>query len=293
MKKIIATLTCGILLVMLTIIPAFAEGDTARLNEPNETAGAITLPEEENATEGVISGEETTEEIPEEQPTDTPEDITPEATEEIPEDTTELTTDSVPSETPEELPTDAPVETPTETPEVSSEDITLPSDFPSDVPEDIEEQAKTTTEMIVEWVQSHFDDITFALTMLLTILYHILNNKKITKRIATLNNNTVTITERSNESMKEARDTIMEYKQEMSNLLAEIRATAEEKKATDIALKNANETLMNARAANVELSNVLAELLVLANIPNAKKEELYARHRAAVSNLEVPDDSGT
>ena len=37
--------------------------------------------------------------------------------------------------------------------------------------------------------------------------------------------------------------------------------------------------------ANVELANEVAELLVLANIPNSKKEELYSRHLAAVGAI--------
>ena len=39
------------------------------------------------------------------------------------------------------------------------------------------------------------------------------------------------------------------------------------------------------KLANVELANELAELLVLANIPNSKKDELYSRHIAAVAAI--------
>ena len=52
------------------------------------------------------------------------------------------------------------------------------------------------------------------------------------------------------------------------------------------------------KAANIELSNEVAELLVLANIPNSKKEELYSRHRAVVDAItttevsEVNEDDG-
>ena len=54
-----------------------------------------------------------------------------------------------------------------------------------------------------------------------------------------------------------------------------------------------------AKLANTELANEVAELLVLANIPNSKKDELYARHRAAVALIdaastenEVENDDG-
>ena len=47
-----------------------------------------------------------------------------------------------------------------------------------------------------------------------------------------------------------------------------------------------------------EMPNMMAELLLLANIPNAKKEEIYARHLSAVNAIaeaeksEVAEDDG-
>jgi hypothetical protein len=38
--------------------------------------------------------------------------------------------------------------------------------------------------------------------------------------------------------------------------------------------------------ANVEFANEVAELLILANIPNSRKDELYARHLAAVNAIQ-------
>jgi hypothetical protein len=43
--------------------------------------------------------------------------------------------------------------------------------------------------------------------------------------------------------------------------------------------------IKTAKLANVEFANELAELLVLANIPNSKKDELYSRHIAAVGAI--------
>ena len=63
MKKITAILLCGIIIVMMSVVPAFAEGDTDRLNEPNDNAGADTLPEEENAEEDEILSEEEAESL--------------------------------------------------------------------------------------------------------------------------------------------------------------------------------------------------------------------------------------
>ena len=42
--------------------------------------------------------------------------------------------------------------------------------------------------------------------------------------------------------------------------------------------------------ANIEFANELAELLCLANIPNAKKDELYAKHVEGVHKLEAAEE---
>ena len=75
------------------------------------------------------------------------------------------------------------------------------------------------------------------------------------------------------------------YKDEMAALLNEIRETAEEKQKLQSALAQVENYLQTAKLANVEIANEVAELLVLANIPNSKKEELYSRHRAAVDAI--------
>ena len=48
--------------------------------------------------------------------------------------------------------------------------------------------------------------------------------------------------------------------------------------------------LKTATKANVEFSNELAELLTLANIPNFKKEEIGARHLAAVNAIQAAEN---
>jgi hypothetical protein len=64
-----------------------------------------------------------------------------------------------------------------------------------------------------------------------------------------------------------------------------VRANEEEKHKLATTLATVKKYLETAKAANLELSNEVAELLVLANIPNSKKEELYSRHRAAVDAI--------
>jgi hypothetical protein len=85
----------------------------------------------------------------------------------------------------------------------------------------------------------------------------------------------------------------------MAILLEEIRKNAEEKKSLEDALQEVAQYLKTAKLANVEFADELAELLVLANIPNSKKDDIFNRHRAAVAALaeaektEVKEDVGT
>ena len=81
------------------------------------------------------------------------------------------------------------------------------------------------------------------------------------------------------------------YKTEMANLLAEVRANETEKQKLATLLAATEKHLSSSKSANLELANEVAELLVLANIPNSKKEELYSRHLAAVAAISAIEDS--
>jgi hypothetical protein len=76
-----------------------------------------------------------------------------------------------------------------------------------------------------------------------------------------------------------------EYTAKIEAFLAEFRENAEDKSKLAGLLEKAETFIETAKLANVELANEVAELLVLANIPNAKKDELYARHLAAVNAI--------
>ena len=80
-------------------------------------------------------------------------------------------------------------------------------------------------------------------------------------------------------------NTLAAYGTKIEEFLAEFRANAKEKQKLEVLLEKAESLLETAKLANVELANEVAELLVLANIPNSKKEELYARHLAAVNAM--------
>jgi hypothetical protein len=120
------------------------------------------------------------------------------------------------------------------------------------------------------------------------------------KSIGVLNNNAITVAENSKASMNEALSEVGDmslivgsYRDEIVALLAEIRKNAEEKQKIEDTLAEVHNHLKASKLANVEFANELAELLVLANIPNSKKDELYARHRAAVDAISTIEENAT
>lgn len=150
------------------------------------------------------------------------------------------------------------------------------------------------TDSIVNYITSHIEECTVIGTMVLTIIYNVRKNKKTDGVIGTLNNNAVAIAENSAKTVKDAlaevaaiAEVVHNHKEDLSAMLAEIKRNAEEKKKLEDTLANVEKLLEATKLANIEMSNEVAELLVLANIPNAKKEELYARHTKAVRQLEA------
>ena len=161
-----------------------------------------------------------------------------------------------------------------------------------------------TTDEIIKWIEGHLEEISVIITLIFTLIYQVRKHASLNKSIATCNNNAVSIVENSNSVVHAALDRVEnvsavvdKYKDEIITLLAEIRQTDDEKKKLETALAEVENYLKTAKLANTELANEVAELLVLANIPNSKKEELYSRHRAAVAAIdavqkEVKNDVG-
>lgn len=154
------------------------------------------------------------------------------------------------------------------------------------------EVEKTMTEEVVDYVKSHVEEISVIGTLVLTIIYEVRKHGKLTGSIGTLNNNAITVAQNSAETIKTAlagvegiAEVVNKYKGEIEALLGEIRQSAEEKKSLEETLSHVEGFLKTSKLATVELSNEVAELLVLANIPPSKKEELYSRHRAAVNAI--------
>lgn len=153
-------------------------------------------------------------------------------------------------------------------------------------------EAEITTEAIIQYVQEHLEEISVIATLILTVFYQVRKHASLNKSIGTLNNNAVAVSENSSSAIGQAltsvqaiSDIVGGYKEEMTKLLEEVRANEDEKHKLAATLTTVNKYLETAKAANLELSNEVAELLVLANIPNSKKEELYSRHRAAVEAI--------
>lgn len=159
---------------------------------------------------------------------------------------------------------------------------------------------KTMTEEIVDYVKGHIEELSVIGTLLLTIFYEVRKHGKLTGSIGTLNNNAITVAQNSAETIKTAlagvegiAEVVNKYKDEIEALLGEIRKSAEEKKALEETLSHVEGLLKTSKLATLELANEVAELLVLANIPVSKKEELYSRHRAAVTAISVAESEVT
>jgi chromosome segregation ATPase len=160
-----------------------------------------------------------------------------------------------------------------------------------------ETEEKTITESIVDYVKAHIEELSVIVTLIVSIFFDKLKHGKLTGSIGTLNNNAIAIAENSSTAIKTAldevediADVVKNYKDEIASLLGEIRKSAEEKQSLEATLSHVETFLKTAKLATLELSNEVAELLVLANIPNSKKDELYARHTKAVHELEVAEE---
>jgi hypothetical protein len=166
-----------------------------------------------------------------------------------------------------------------------------------------EEEAKGYADIIAAWFEANSG----ALGIVFTIIgYGIVLFKKVktmTASVTTMNNNAVSISENgsiiANNALTQVKDiaeVVRGYSDKMAELLAKIEKSEEDKQKLETALTDVHTHLKTAKLANVELANEVAELLVLANIPNSKKDELYARHLAAVGaiaeaeNTEVTED---
>lgn len=195
-------------------------------------------------------------------------------------------------------PTEEPVAEPTEesTSELSMEDIkeTIKETIKELVVDTNgeTEPVLTKAEQIIAYARENFEEICVVVTSILMVFYQVRKHKLLNKSIGTLNNNAVTVAENSSTTIQKALEEmggyanmVTDYRGKIEALLEESKANAEEKKKLEQTLEEVHNHLKASKLANVELANEVAELLVLANIPNSKKDELYSRHLAAVGAI--------
>lgn len=151
-----------------------------------------------------------------------------------------------------------------------------------------------------EWVLPHIEEISVMVTLAISSFYQIRKNRLLTKSMGTMNHNTVTVAEQSAGMMTKAREglenaalAVKSYEARIEELLEQYRTNAADKERLEAELCEMRSYCKRSAQANIEFANELAELLSLANIPDYKKEEIGARHLAAVRAIgEVTDHDG-
>lgn len=206
----------------------------------------------------------------------------------------------------------------------------LPTEEEVATESEISADTETLPDQIVGFIKENFEGTSFislAVTVVVYIFYEVKKHKSLNGSIGVMNNNAVAVAENSAKAIGEVMakaDTIVDdvlakantiadnssiivqkvlaevasiaeevkgYRDELTSALAEIRKNAEEKQSLEDTLLSVQKTMETLKMADLEFGNEVAELLVLANIPNAKKEELYSRHRAAVDAIATVENT--
>jgi hypothetical protein len=184
-----------------------------------------------------------------------------------------------------------------ETP-VVDETVTEVETVPTEEKETVTtEEKEPITDIIVNYVKEHFEELCVVVFLVLGKIFEKRSSLKLSKSVGTLNNNAVAIAESGTKSntevlkkMEAVAVTVKGYEEKFATLMDECRNMAVEKHTLEETLNQAEAFLKTAKLAILELSNEVAELLVLANIPNSKKEQLYARHTKAVHEIEAMEE---
>ena len=153
-----------------------------------------------------------------------------------------------------------------------------------------EEPTTTFTDEIAAWFENNYDWLSIVIAIFVNIIY--MGRKlfsPLNKNIGILNNNSIAVAEKGSkaateaaEALKGATEVINGYGEKMALLLDKIEKNEDEKQKLQDALNNTTNYLKTAKLANKALSDEVAKLLTLANIPVSVKDELYAQHLEAV-----------
>jgi hypothetical protein len=168
-------------------------------------------------------------------------------------------------------------------------------------PETEESAEETVPDKIVNFIKENYAGSSFlslAITIVVYTFFAVKKHKYLDSKIGILNNNAIQIASDSANTVLdvmgkagEMAEVIKGYKEDFEAVIAELRKTAEEKQRLEALLSSVQKTLDTLKMADIEFGNEVAELLVLANIPTSKKDELYARHRAAVDAIATAENT--
>lgn len=182
---------------------------------------------------------------------------------------------------------------PTEEAEVdTSTTEETPTEGEISLPEETTEEVTALTDTIVKWIEEHSAELGIIVTL---IGYGIVMIKKlgtVLKSAGVMNNNAITIANTSTDfmgnaltEMKTASGAVVQYDSRILELLTAFKQTLEDRAMLERELVEIKNYLQTSSKSNLEFANEFAELLALANIPNYKKEEMGARHLAALNAI--------
>ena len=160
----------------------------------------------------------------------------------------------------------------------------------------LEEEAQGYADIIAAW----FEENSGALGIVFTIIgYGIVLFKKVktmTASVTTMNNNAVSISENGSKIATDALAIMSGYTDKLTELLAKIEKSEDDKQKLEEALIESHTLLKSARLANKSIADEVAKLITLAGLPNSVKSELYEQHLenvraiAEAENPEVKED---
>lgn len=150
-----------------------------------------------------------------------------------------------------------------------------------------QEVKDTIGSKIEVWVIANAEEIGVVLTVISFIIDNRREKKKMKKDMSVMNNNAITIAKEgsahmtaSEEAINNAAYAVLKFESSITDIINKYGETAKAKKILEAEIIELKEFCKVLAESNQEFADEFAELLALANIPNYKKEEMGARHRA-------------
>lgn len=179
-------------------------------------------------------------------------------------------------------------------PEINPEGNSTPE---TESPSDGEILAPTTVEKIVEYVKANIEEIIVIAWAAFMSIYTKISNGKLGGTLGTLNGNavqiaksSVSIAENAAKKIDTATETIRSWETKIAAVLEKLERSEEEKRMLEETVSRIESVMKAVKGAAVEASNEVAELILLANLPNSVKDELYAKHLKSIEEIETKGD---